>query len=87
MTLGWASLIVGQVSLEVLYHPERLDPLLAEDRLHLLVRSEELSVLWILEIVFLQIGPQGLHDLSSAHFLSLLSVSYTHLTLPPNREV
>ena len=49
--------------LEVLGHAKGLDLLLAEDRLHELVRGEELLVLGVLEILLLQVGPEPLHHL------------------------
>ena len=49
--------------LQVLAHGEALDPLVAEDGLHLSVRGEELLVLGILEVGLLQVRPQPLDDL------------------------
>jgi hypothetical protein len=52
------------VSAQELGHPEGLDPLAAEDRLHELVRGEPLLVLRVLQVLLLEVGPQALHDLA-----------------------
>ena len=44
--------------LEVLAHAEGLHPLIAEDGLHGGVGCEELLVVWIQEVVLLQVGPR-----------------------------
>ena len=59
------------MSLEVLGHPESLLPLLPKDGLHLFVWGEPLLVLWVLELVLLEVGPQMLHHLRSGHLLLL----------------
>ena len=51
--------------LEVLGHGERLDLLGAEDGSHRRVGREPLLVLWVLEILLLEIGPQPLDDLNN----------------------
>ena len=59
--------------LEVLGHPKSPDPLLAKYGLHLLIRSEELLVLGVLEVVALDVSPESLHHLGPPHLLSFLS--------------
>ena len=60
------------MSLEVLFHPESFDLLLPEDGLHGFVGSEPLLyILGVLKVVFLQVGPQVLHNLRPVHLLIL----------------
>ena len=49
--------------LEVLDHPEALDPLLSEDGSHGFIRGEPLLVLGILEVALLHVGPESLDTL------------------------
>ena len=49
--------------LEVLDHPETLDPLLSEDGSHGFIRGEPLLVLGILEVSLLHVGPESLDTL------------------------
>ena len=61
--------------LKVLGHGEPLDLLLAEDLCHLGVRGEEAFVVWVLEVVLLEVGPQPLGDLWPGQLLSWLGVT------------
>jgi len=60
------------MSLQELGHAESSDLVLAEDWLHLLVRVEELFVLWVLQLLLLDVCPQSLDNLGSAQLLALL---------------
>jgi len=64
--------LVDQMSLQELGHAESSDLVLAEDWLHLLVRVEELFVLWVLQLLLLDVCPQSLDNLGSAQLLALL---------------
>ena len=63
---------VDQMLLEVLGHPETLLPLCAKDSLHGFVRSEELLVGRVLQVLFLEVCPQLLDHLRPRHLLALL---------------
>ena len=54
---------------EELGHGESPDAIGSEDLGHLLVGGEELLVLWVLEIVLLQVGPQLLDALGPGGLL------------------
>lgn len=60
------------MSLEELGHSEGTNLVLAEDGLHLSVGCEVLLVLWVLELVVLDVGPESLDHLWSGELLSLL---------------
>ena len=60
------------MGLEELGHPEGTDLLLSEDGLHLGVGNEVLLVLWVLELVGLDVSPKSLDNLRSGQLLALL---------------
>ena len=59
------------MTLEVLDHSKSFLPFLSKDGFHFLVWSEPLFVFWILELVFLEVGPEMLDDLRPGHLLHL----------------
>merc|ERR1719295_779712 len=67
--LGGSPLDLLQMVAQELRHREGTHTLGAEDLGHLLVGREELLVLRVLEVVFLQIGPQVLHALGPGSLL------------------
>ena len=60
------------MGLEELGHPEGTDLLLSKDGLHLGVGDEVLLVLWVLELVGLDVSPKSLDNLWPGQLLSLL---------------
>jgi len=63
------------VSGQELGHTESPDAVSAEDLGHLLVGVEELLVLWVLEVVLLDVGPQLLDALGTGGLLLADDVS------------
>ena len=63
--------LVGEVSLQILGHPEGLDGLGAEDGRHDLVGREEEHNLGVLEVVLVDVGEQALQGLHLGQLLSL----------------
>merc|ERR1719416_364615 len=62
---------LSQMPLEVLGHSKSFLPFISKDGFHFLVWSEPLFVLWVLQFVFLEIGPEMLHHLRPGHLLHL----------------
>ena len=74
MSASVAKFLVGEVSLQKLCHAEGLDLLGSEDGLHLLIRGEPLLVGRVLQVLFLEVGPEPLNDLAPRQLLVLLGV-------------
>merc|ERR1719186_1703816 len=63
---------LNEMTLEVLvHHPECLDLLLPKNLSHLCIRSEELLVLRVLELLLLDVGPDALDHLGPAELFIL----------------
>ena len=62
---------LSQMSLEVLGHSKSFLPFFSKDGFHFLVWSEPLFVLRVLQLVFLEVGPDMLDNLRPGHLLHL----------------
>ena len=65
--------LLGEVLLQVFCHTETSDLLSTKNLCHGVVGGEKLFILWVLEVLLLQVGPQTLRNLGYIILVSLLN--------------